>query len=54
MTCDYFTNSNSLGRQVLLSHGSSGPSIRRMMNQLLPGIVWIQFACLPVDALGEK
>ncbi len=35
----YSTNSISLGRQVLSSQGSSGPYMRRMMNQLLPGMV---------------
>ena len=35
----YFTSSSSLGRQVLSNQGSSGPYIRRRMNQLLPGMV---------------
>ena len=40
---NYFTNSISLGRQVLSIHGSSGPYMRKMVNQLLPGTVCNQF-----------
>jgi hypothetical protein len=48
------TSSMSLGRQVLLIHGSSGPYIRRMGNQLLPGMVSSQLSSSPSGGLGAK
>jgi hypothetical protein len=48
------TSSMSLGRQVLLIHGSSGPYIRRMGNQLLPGTVSSQLSSSPSGGLGAK
>jgi hypothetical protein len=36
---NHLTNSISLGRQVFLIQGSSGPYIRRMVNQAFPGTV---------------
>src|ERR1700733_4471845 len=50
----HFANSISLGRQVLFSHGSNGPYMRRITNQLLPGMVCSQLSSLPVGAFGEK
>ncbi len=50
----YFINPISLGRQVWLIHGSSGPYIRRIVNQLLPGIVWSQLPSLPPGGFGAK
>ena len=46
MSSYYLTNSISLGRQVLLIQGSSGPYIRRMVNQLFPGMVSSQLLSL--------
>ena len=50
----YLTSVISLGRQVLLIQGSSGPYMRRIANQLLPGIVCNQLPSWPCGALGEK
>jgi len=50
----YFINSISLGRQVCLIHGSSGPYIRRIVNQLLPGTVASQLPSLPAGGFGAK
>jgi hypothetical protein len=35
-------------------HASSGPYMRRMVNQLLPGTVCNQLASLPAGAVGPK
>ncbi len=48
------TNSISPGRQVLSIQACSGPYMRRMMNQLLPGMVSSQLSSLPSGALGPK
>ncbi len=48
------TCSISLGRQFLSSQGLSGPYMRRMQNQLLPGMVWSQLSSLPAGAFGPK
>ena len=48
----YFTISISPGSQVLSSQGFNGPHIRRIVNQLFPGMVSSQFFSLPFGALG--
>src|ERR1700722_13505749 len=50
----YFTNSISLGRQVLFNQGSRGPYMRRITNQLFPGTVCSQLFSLPAGAFGAK
>ena len=50
----HFTSSISLGRQVLFNHGSSGPYMRRITNQLLPGTVCSQLFSLPAGGFGAK
>ncbi len=50
----HFTSSISLGRQVLSIQGCSGPYMRSMANQLLPGTVANQLPSLPCGALGAK
>jgi hypothetical protein len=49
----YSTNSISLGRQVLLIHGSSGPYTRRIVNQPLLGTVSSQLPSLPWGGLCQ-
>ena len=46
---DYFTNSTSLGRQVLAKNDSSGLYKRRIVNQPLPGMVCIQLPRFTFD-----
>jgi hypothetical protein len=49
------TSSISLGRHCLVKNGSSGLYRRRMVNQPLPGIVWIQLPRLtPSGCVGLK
>ena len=51
----YLTRSISLGRQLLSKKGSSGPYSRRITNQPLPGIVWIQLPRFtPSGCFGAK
>jgi len=50
----YRTCSISLGRQLLSIHGCSGPYMRRMVNQLLPGTVCSQLPSCPLGACGAK
>ncbi len=51
----YFTTSISLGRQLLSKNGSSGLYSRRMVNQPLSGIVWIQLPRFtPAGCFGPK
>jgi len=50
----YFMSSISPGRQVFSIHGSSGPYMRRMQNQLLSGRVASQLPSLLSGAFGPK
>jgi Type II CAAX prenyl endopeptidase Rce1-like len=54
---NYFTSTMSFGFHVLSKKGSRGPLKRKIVNQPLPGVVWIQFLELfpePVGASGPK